>query len=85
VLGPADLAVEAGAAYAVYAYGSLEDESLDLIVQPIAAASADAPSGIAAGTSGLVSDALPLWVAVLMAAGAATLAASTLVLVRGRR
>lgn len=84
VLGPADLAVEAGSAYAVYAWGSLEDETLDLIVQPIAVGSAGAPSGVAAGTSGLASDVLPLWVAVLMAAGVATLAASTLVLVRAR-
>jgi hypothetical protein len=85
VLGPADLAVEEGSAYAVYAFGSLEDETLDLIVQPIAAAAPGNPSGVAAGTSGLVSDALPLWVAVLLAAGAATLAASTLVLVRTTR
>lgn len=84
VLGPADLALEEGAAYAVYAYGSLEDDSLDLIVQPIAAA-AGSPSGVSAGTSGLVSDALPLWVAVLMTAGAAMLVASTFVLVRTRR
>lgn len=86
VLGPADLAVEAGRSYAVYAFGSLEDESLDLIVQQFPA-TAGAPTGVGAGTSGLAATAgaLPVWAAVLMALGALLAVASAAAVAGARR
>jgi len=43
VLGPTDLTLDAGTAYFVYAVGSLEDESLNLLVQTAAVSEAVAP------------------------------------------
>lgn len=75
VLGPADLTLEAGTAYRVYAIGSLDDDSLDLVVSSTSDLGG-APGGVGAGTSGLVDEGFPLWAAVLLGiAGAAALAA----------
>jgi hypothetical protein len=84
VLGPTDLSLREGTIYAVYAFGSLEDENLDVLVQQIGS-SPGSPAGVAAGTSGLVGDAFPVWVALLMTIGAALLAVSAVGFVRVRR
>jgi len=84
VIGPTDLALEAGTAYAVYATGSLEAGNLDLLVQTWDGLGA-APSGVAAGTDGLAASGLPAWVAVLMAFGAVLVLGSTVAVARGRR
>ena len=53
VIGPADVAVQAGSATIVYAWGSLEDEDLALATQTIGDLGG-APSGVPAGNAGLV-------------------------------
>ncbi|HUH06976.1 MAG TPA: DUF4397 domain-containing protein [Egibacteraceae bacterium] len=86
VIGPADLALEEGTAYFVYAIGSAEDASLDLLVQTIGGLHS-APSGVPAGTGGLLSDAMPMWLVALtlVAAASAAAAGTQLVRVRARK
>ncbi|HSK16153.1 MAG TPA: DUF4397 domain-containing protein [Gaiellaceae bacterium] len=84
VLGPTDLALEAGTAYFVYAIGSAEEESLDLLVQTVSGLGA-APAGAPAGNSGLAAEeAFPVWLAALLVLGAAGLAGSGVALARAR-
>lgn len=77
VLGPADLTLQEGTATYVYAIGSAEEGSLDLLVQTIAGLHA-APAGVPAGDAGLVDDdgmataAALAAIGVLALAGAAT-------------
>lgn len=52
VLGPADVEVADGVSTIVYAWGSLEDENLDLAIQTIDGLHS-APGGVPAGLSGL--------------------------------
>jgi hypothetical protein len=83
VIGPQSLDLAAGANLAVYAVGSLEDETTTLLVQQIGGA-AGAPGGVPGGDSGLVADdgaPTPLLLG-LLAAGALGAAASLLVLRR---
>jgi hypothetical protein len=55
VIGPADVPVTAGQATIVYAIGSLEDSTLDVLVQTVPLAGGDdAPAGVPAGSGGLV-------------------------------
>jgi hypothetical protein len=84
VLGPTDLTLDAGTAYFVYAIGSAEEESLDLLVQTVSGLGA-APNGAPAGNSGLAAEeAFPVWLAALLALAVAGLAGSGVALVRAR-
>jgi hypothetical protein len=86
VLGPVDLPLTAGASTIVYAIGSAEDGSLDLLVQTISGLG-DAPTAIESGTGGLATDgaALPAWALFSMALGGALVLASGARLVRADR
>jgi hypothetical protein len=53
VIGPADVDVAEGALTIVYAWGSLEDENLDLAVQTVTGMHSS-PDGVPAGAAGLV-------------------------------
>ena len=53
VIGPADVTVAEGTNTLVYAWGSLEDDTLDLAVQTIDGLHSD-PDGVPAGSAGLV-------------------------------
>jgi hypothetical protein len=71
VIGPADVPVVAGQATIVYAIGSLEEDSLDVLVQTVRlgeGAGGDTPAGVPAGTGGLV-DAGGLPTGVVLATG----------------
>jgi hypothetical protein len=78
VLGPADVNVKEGANTIVYAWGSLEGESLDLAVQVVEGAMHSAPSGVPAGDGSLAGStgnpalALGIGAAVLLGAAVAT-------------
>ncbi len=69
VLGPTDLALEEGTNTIAYAIGSLDDDTLDLLVQTISGLHAS-PDGVPAGTGGMADDAMPTWL-VALTAGAA--------------
>ena len=73
VIGPAPLKVAEGTTTIVYAWGSAEDENLDLAVQTIKGMNGS-PNGVPGGTGGQAanSDAAPLWATL---AGVATLGA----------
>lgn len=85
VIGPADVAVQAGTDTVVYAWGSLEDGNLALATQTISGLGGT-PNGVPAGNAGLVATNRPD-VAPWIGAAAALLAAATLgtVVVRRRR
>jgi hypothetical protein len=83
VLGPTDLTLEEGTSYAVYAIGSADDGTLDLLVQTITGLHS-APDGVPAGTGGGASDAMPSWVLALSVAGAASALFAGTRLVRAR-
>jgi hypothetical protein len=69
VIGPADVPVTAGQATIVYAIGSLQDSSLEVLVQTVPLAGGDAaPAGVPAGSAGLV-DRGGLPTSVLLATG----------------
>ena len=87
VIGPADVPVTAGQATIVYAIGSLEDTTLDVLVQTVPLGGGDAaPAGVPAGSGGLV-DQGGVPAAVLLAGGVGLVAALTggTVLARARR
>jgi hypothetical protein len=69
VLGPTDLTLEEGTNTIVYAIGSLDEDSLDLLVQPISGLH-DSPNGVPAGTGGMADDAMPPWLVALTGAAA---------------
>jgi Domain of unknown function (DUF4397) len=73
VIGPASLKVAEGTTTIVYAWGSAEDENLDLAVQTISGMNGS-PNSVPGGTGGQAanSDAAPLWATV---AAVATLGA----------
>jgi hypothetical protein len=69
VLGPADFDLGEGTAYIVYAIGSLEDGTLDLLVQTIPGLH-HTPVTVPAGTGSMASDsALGGWMMLVVAAG----------------
>jgi hypothetical protein len=81
VLGPADLELAEGTNTIVYAWGSAEEDTLDLAVQTIDGLHG-APDGVPSGEAGLAADTTSMmpWLLVL---GFAALAAMGLVLRRG--
>ncbi|WP_250445704.1 DUF4397 domain-containing protein [Actinotalea sp. C106] len=76
VIGPADVDVAEGVNTIVYAWGSLEDDNLDLAVQTIEGLHSS-PSGVPSGELGLAAESSTApWLiggALLLAAGGATL------------
>lgn len=56
VIGPADLTLKAGQVTVVYAIGSAKDSTLRLVTQSLAAAQAQMPQGVNAGSGGLAAD-----------------------------
>jgi hypothetical protein len=80
-IGPADVTLAEGTNTIVYAWGSAQDENLQLAVQTISGLHS-APSGVPAGTAGLVDDGSTQRLAL---AGAAALAAAGLVTLVVRR
>ncbi|HEX6255679.1 MAG TPA: DUF4397 domain-containing protein [Euzebyales bacterium] len=71
VLGPTDLTLEEGTNTIVYAIGSLDEDSLDILVQTISGLHSN-PGGVPAGTGGMADDAMPTWLIALTAAAAAS-------------
>jgi len=88
VIGPADVPVTAGQATIVYAIGSLEDQTLDVLVQtvPLAGGEGSTPSGVPAGSGGLVDQGgLPAAVVLATGLGLAVAAAGGVTALRARR
>lgn len=83
VLGPTDLTLEEGTSYAVYAIGSADEDTLDLLVQT-RTGDHSTPDGVPAGTGGGASDAMPSWLLALSVAGAASALVAATRLVRAR-
>ncbi len=82
VIGPADVDVEEGVQTIVYAIGSAEDATLDLVVQTVS----HTPTGIDSGDGGAAAPAaFPAWALALTAAAGLGAAASGLRLARARR
>jgi hypothetical protein len=71
LIGPADVAVKEGVNTIVYAWGSLDDDNLDLAVQTISGLHSS-PDGVNAGEAGLAADRnpLPLLAGGMLAVGA---------------
>ena len=84
VIGPADVPVAEGQATIVYAIGSLEDDTLDVLVQTVDLAGGDSPAGVPAGTGGLVDGGLPTSVLLATGLGAAVAAGGAVALTRRR-
>lgn len=85
VLGPAPVDVAEGTLTIVYAWGSLEDENLDLAVQTVTGMHSS-PDGVPAGSAGLVATNSPeQQVGIWAAAGLAILAALALGLGAARK
>jgi hypothetical protein len=68
VLGPADLNLREGTATIVYAIGSAENQSLDIVAQTITGLHS-APGGVPSGSGGLAATGLTAWWYVFAAAG----------------
>ena len=86
VIGPADVPVVAGQATVAYAIGSLEDSTLDLLVQTVDLEGDGAPAGVPAGTGGLVDrGGLPTSVLLATGLGAAVAVGGGTALARTRR
>jgi len=82
VIGPADVDVEAGVQTIVYAIGSAEDGTLDLVVQTVS----HTPTGVASGDGGEAAPAgFPAWALALTAVAGLVAAASAVRLAPVRR
>jgi hypothetical protein len=86
VLGPKDLALGEGTGTIVYAIGSAQDKTLNVVTQKITGLHS-APSGVPSGTGGLARTGLAWWTYALLAFGAALVLASggRLAMTRARR
>ena len=86
VIGPADVAVEEGVLTIVYAWGSLEDENLQLAVQTVDGLHS-APDGVPSGTGGQLAerDAMMQTLLVVGAFGVAAAVATSAVVVSRKR
>lgn len=69
-IGPADLNLAEGTNTIVYAWGSAEDDNLDLAVQTIKGLHS-APGGVPSGSGGLLDDSLPMPLLLVTFAGLA--------------
>jgi hypothetical protein len=68
VIGPADVPVAEGQATIVYAIGSLEDDTLDVVVQTIGGLHS-APAEVPAGSGGLAAETSAPWALAVLVAG----------------
>ncbi len=87
VIGPADVPVQDGVNTIVYAWGSLEDDNLQLAVQNITVPHST-PGGVNSGEAGLVADTDPAaigWGAAALAALLAAIASVVVVRMRSAR
>ena len=85
VIGPADVPVVAGQATIVYAIGSLQDSTLDVLVQTVAL-DGSGPAGVPAGSGGLVDQGgLPTSVLLATGLGVAVALSGGTALARARR
>jgi hypothetical protein len=83
-IGPADLNLREGTSTIVYAWGSAEDDNLQLAVQTISGLHSN-PGGVPSGTGGLLDDGLPLpLVALTVLAASGALLASRRVMTAQR-
>lgn len=100
VIGPADVPVQAGESTIVYAIGSLDEQTLDVLVQSVPLAGAAAgedtappagedtapPAGVPAGTGGLADEgAVPTSVLLATGLGLAVAAGGGVAVARARR
>ena len=86
VIGPADVPVTAGQATIVYAIGSLEDSTLDVLVQTVPLEGGEGPAGVPAGSGGLVDQGgLPTSVLLATGLGLAVAVTGGTALARARR
>ena len=87
MIGPADVPVTAGQATIVYAIGSLQDSTLDVLVQTVPLAGGDAaPAGVPAGSGDLVDQGgLPNPVLLATGVGLAVALTGRTALARARR
>lgn len=86
VIGPAPVEVQEGVLTIVYAWGSLEDENLDIAVQTIAGLHS-APDGVNSGTGGQLAERDAILQALYIVGGfaiAAAVATSVVVVARAR-
>ena len=85
VLGPTDVTVQEGALTIVYAWGSLEDESLALAVQTVSGLHS-APDGVNSGTGGQLAERDAMMQSMFLVAGLALagVVAASAVVVRAR-
>ncbi|MDY0909373.1 DUF4397 domain-containing protein [Microbacterium sp. CFBP9034] len=86
VIGPADVEVQEGVLTIVYAWGSLEDENLELAVQTVTGLHS-APDGVNSGTGGQLAERDAMMQNLLLIAGvliATAVAASAVVAARAR-
>jgi hypothetical protein len=84
VIGPADVQVQEGVNTIVYAWGSLEDDTLALAVQTIGGLHST-PGGVPSGQAGLAADTDPAPIALTIGALLAMLVAGALVAARRSR
>jgi hypothetical protein len=84
VLGPTDLTLNEGTATIVYAIGSLEQQSLDLVAQTLTGLHS-APGGVPTGDGGLADTGSSWWLYALVGGLALLLAGGALRVARTRR
>jgi hypothetical protein len=84
VLGPAGVPLKEGTATIVYAIGSAEQKTLGIVVQTISGLHSS-PSGVPAGSGGLLRTGVPSWVAVTAGLGLLVAVGSGLRLASFRR
>jgi hypothetical protein len=83
VIGPAPVTIQEGINTIVYAWGSLEDDNLDLAVQTIGGLHST-PDGVPSGSAGLAADASPAQVAWTFAGALGALGLLAFALIRMR-
>lgn len=84
VIGPATVDIKEGTSTTVYAIGSAAAKTLGLVVQTIPGLHS-VPSGVPAGSGGLVHGGLPVWVVAFAGLGVLVVAGSAARLVTARR
>lgn len=80
VIGPADVNLQGGTLTAVYAIGSADEGTLDLLVQTIAVT----PDGVPAGSGGLAAQTSSAWTPVMLSLGLLLVAVSAMSLAHRR-
>lgn len=84
MIGPVDVPVVEGESTIVYAIGSLDDDSLDVLVQSVPTGGG-APAGVPAGTGGMADEGVPAGVLLATGLGLVAVAGGAASLARARR